>query len=656
MPHDDFVHEVDNIMEEIRHRVLESVMVRRTRNNILHNPNYRADLDRQGISFPEYAPLRTKRYVMEPALADLFDRTMSLLTDTQSELNPTGQGLHYARYRAVEFFKAGVPYKGKQGHHVALLLTGIFRTHMVKRLESSFAAFKKSLHTFLNITEGMIEMFEQDKVLIAPDYNVKHLQVEQEMELDEIIEYIEHKGMDRKDFVYHANDFQPELVSMLRQDARQLRDLCHQWDAIDYDPKLELFINMLEGELFNPRENLEGKLVVFSESVDTVSYLCGQIETRLQRKDVLAVSAKNRDARRQDIVTNFDANYKGTPCNDYNIIITSDVLAEGINLHRSNVIVNYDSPWNASRLMQRGGRVNRIGSRAAKIYNYMFYPSKQGDDQINLYSNALIKLQGFHSALGEDSQIFSHEEIVKEFELFNADVRDENDERDELMREVVELMMSNPTLYDRIKHLPPKSRCCRSVQAASGSKSRTSLVFLSSERRTDYVFVDTNDTPHSLTFLEAVRLLRATPDEVALPIDPLLKLHFAQVSRALALYQQLQTQQESTSSMKLNRGDKVVAGALKFLRIDAMESMSDERGRELCHKLKTLVELGTFNTLPRELSNLAKMQRGASPLSREEVEQAIIDLADTYCPDFDRDGSNRTFSTVPNIIISETFE
>ena len=81
------------------------------------------------------------------------------------------------------------------------------------------------------------------------------------------------------------------------------------------------------------------------------------------------------------------------------------MLAEGINLHRANVIVNYDSPWNATRLMQRIGRVNRIGSTAKAIYNYMFYPSDPGDSIISLKKNSIIKLQSFHSALGEDTKI-----------------------------------------------------------------------------------------------------------------------------------------------------------------------------------------------------------------------------------------------------------
>ena len=76
---------------------------------------------------------------------------------------------------------------------------------------------------------------------------------------------------------------------------------------------------------------------------------------------------------------------------------------------------------------QRIGRVNRIGSVAGIIVNYLFYPSAEGDAQIRLYKNALAKLQGFHSAYGEDSQIYSREEIVGQFELFNTNIGDDVD-------------------------------------------------------------------------------------------------------------------------------------------------------------------------------------------------------------------------------------
>lgn len=655
LPHDVFVKAVDKIMEEVRHRVLEPIMVRRTRNNILNYDPYRIDIEEQGIKFPKFASIRDRQYKMDDYLAHLFGRTMQILTDTPSEDNPKGTGVHYARYRAVEFFRPGVPYKGKQGKHVALLLTGIFRTHMVKRLESSFEAFKKSLHTFLNITTGMIDMFTADKVLIAPEYNVKQLQVEKEMDLDDIIQYIESKGVERKDFVYHSADFQPILLDMLRKDETQLKALCDEWDAVDYDPKLELFVNMLQGELFNPRENKNHKLVIFSESVDTVNCLYRTMTERLGRTDVLRITAKNRDQERKRIAANFDANYSEKQLDEFNIIVTSDVLAEGVNLHRANVIVNYDSPWNASRLMQRNGRVNRIGSTSDLIYNYMFYPSQEGDKQIQLYSNALIKLQGFHSALGEDSQIYSHEEIVKEFELFNKNVHDENDDKLALIHEVSELHKDNPELYERIKNLPPKSRCLRSVSYCENNNDGSTLVFLASKERVDYVLVGSDDAPNRLSFMEAVKKLKAVPDEPGFPISDMEKRHFIQVNRAIELYNHMLQSQDTTVSMRINSHDKVVLGALKFLRTEAAATMSDEHGRGLCRTLQSLVEQGVYNSLPRQLGDLAKQQRSANPFSKEDLEQQIIDLAEIYCPDVEESTNNSGGNSVPDIIISETF-
>jgi superfamily II DNA/RNA helicase len=341
--------------------------------------------------------------------------------------------------------------------------------------------------------------------------------------------------------------------------------------------------------------------------------------------------------------------------NKYNIIVTSDVLAEGVNLHRSNVIVNYDSPWNASRLMQRNGRVNRIGSESDVIYNYMFYPSRQGDKEIQLYSNALIKLQGFHSALGEDSQIYSHEEIVKEFKLFNSDVRDENDAKLALMREVRTLLEENPAWYERIKNLPPKSRCVRSAANSEDNKADTTMVFLASQERMDYVLVDSTGVPRRLTLLEAVRHLKAEPSEPGMPIARVEQQHFQQVGRALELYNQMLLQQDTTTSMRINIRDNKTAGALKFLRTEAIDAMSDEHGKELCQRLKAIVELGEYNSLPRELADLAKLQRSKEPLDKEALEQRIIDLADTYCPDIEEEDASDTNYDTPDIIISETF-
>ena len=157
---------------------------------------------------------------------------------------------------------------------------------------------------------------------------------------------------------------------------RYSKKLYKDWEGItdEDDSKFAKFNELLKHELFKVERNPEQKLVVFSESVDTVKYL----ERRINRKDVLVISADNRSKLFKTIRENFDANYK-TKLNKYNIILTTDVLAEGVNLHRANVIVNYDTPWNSTRLMQRIGRVNRIGSSSKHIYNYVFYPSREGN-------------------------------------------------------------------------------------------------------------------------------------------------------------------------------------------------------------------------------------------------------------------------------------
>lgn len=227
----------------------------------------------------------------------------------------------------------------------------------------------------------MIDMFNNDKVFIAPDLDINNLLAAGWSE-EEIEEKLNAKAQDNpKNAKFTANDFRPEFIEMLRADQKILEQMYIDWSVVTDadDSKFAKFNELLKHELFRVERNPEQKLVVFSESINTVEYLA----KRINRKDVLVISAKNRSNLFKTIRENFDANFKNK-LNDYNIILTTDVLAEGINLHRSNVIVNYDTPWNSTRLMQRIGRVNRIGSVSKHIYNYVFYPSRQGNREINL--------------------------------------------------------------------------------------------------------------------------------------------------------------------------------------------------------------------------------------------------------------------------------
>ncbi len=518
----------------------------------------------------------------------------------------------------------------------------------------------------------MIKMFKEDKVIIAPELNVKKLQADG-MELDAIIELAIGKGFDQNEITFHAADFKPEFLPMLEYDAEVLENLCKRWDKVKSDPKLDLFVSMLEDELFDKSKNLEGKLVVFSESVDTVNYLEKELKERLHRSDILAVCAKNRNRLRETIQANFDAKYKKEWRNDYNIIITSDVLAEGVNLHRANVIVNYDSPWNATRLMQRIGRVNRIGSTADAIYNYMFYPSDPGDAIISLKKNSLIKLQSFHSALGEDTRIYSHEEMVHEFKLFNADVRDETDRSLKLLREVRHLHDTNPTLYRKIKQLPPKSRCARASERlnlnnptqaegavwgnpyptsmrAEGTRPQT-ISYLASPLKKAFYLV--GESIRELSFLEAADIFYAEPDEKAVPFGDSESLHYEQVRTALKQYTLDQQREHQDDKPKIGSKDNDAKKAAAFLR--EVRPMLDDEGRHTVDRLKRLVERGIYNQLADALIRMSKKQK-KEPVPMIKILEQLEELDGRYGQPQTETTTKQVALTTADIILSETFK
>ena len=477
------------LAEKVRERVIKPLTVRRTRTDIELIPRYMKDVK----GFPRVAPPVKKEYEMNEHVADLFEAAMTVLI----------KDLSYARYQAIAFL---LPEKSNGLYDNAELisrsLASIRQNGLVKRLESSFCAFKKSIERFRDANQNMINMFENDRVFIAPDLDINHL-YELGLNDDEIEERLNMKSEDNpKNAVFKAEDFDPRFIELLRIDQALLEGLCNDWATVDVegkdDSKFAKFNDILKHELFKKSHNPGQKLVIFSESVDTVEYL----QRRIDRDDVLVITAANRNKLFRTIQENFDANYKkSSRKDDYNIIITTDVLAEGVNLHRSNIIVNYDTPWNSTKLMQRIGRVNRIGSEGKEIYNYVFYPSREGDKVIKLKQIALSKIQTFHTTFGEDNQIYSQEEIIDRNldKLFNEGIKKEEGEFNEeipFYEELRSLYLNNRREYNRIAKMSLRSRTGRMPRDVEGVQlSDDTLVFLKTNMRKCFFRVNDVDVP-----------------------------------------------------------------------------------------------------------------------------------------------------------------
>ena len=645
---------IDAIFSRIQEDVLRKITVRRTRKNIENDPDYAQDLVRQHVRFPKLSDPKTLKYPLVGELEKLFILTRDLIQDK----------IEYARYRAIEFLKPEYRKKYKQAQHIAETLAGIYRIHMIKRLESSFFALKRSLATFEKITEDMIRMFDEDKVLIIPEIDVKGL-MDKGWELDKIIDFaVEKLGCEKRNVSYPADSFDPKFVDLLKADLQIIRDLRIRWDSVAEDPKLDLFIEQLRGPLFNSLLNKAGKLVVFSESVDTLDYLSEELKKRLGKTDILEISSGNRDSEKKVIRANFDANIPPEEMkDDYNIILTSDVLAEGVNLHRSNVIVNYDSPWNATRLMQRIGRVNRIGSQADEIHSFMFYPSDQGNREIALYQNSVLKLQAFHSTFGEDSKIYSAEEILKDFKLYDADVKDETDEQLKYLRLVRKFFNEHKQDYYRLKALPPKSRVVR-----SGTSDET-IVFISSTFKSA-AFRVKDGRAEEIHQLDAFKLMEAKPDEKSLRFpgnSP--ERHFADVNAALDKFNASVCAIEEDDGFALvttSTKNKHYLLAHKFLNGKALKwSQAGALKPESEHQIGVLAKLirdGVYYHLEDDICKLADEFKGlvynATPKAEDcaRVAGCLDSLYQMYC------ATSRTLPPAGNsdqsvtILAAETFE
>lgn len=641
------IEDFKRLAEKVRDRIIKPLTVRRTRTDIESIARYNKDVN----GFPKVEHPIENQYELNEHLANLFEQAIQILD----------KKLTYARYQAIAYLKPEVA-NGlyDNAELISRSLAGIRKNGLVKRLESSFYAFQVSIENFHQANQNMIDMFDNDKVYIAPDLDI-NLLLESGLSEEEIEEKLNAKASNNpKNAIFHAADFRPEFIDMLHNDQAILEQMLADWKDIsdEDDSKFAKFNELLKHELFRSDRNPEKKLVVFSESVDTVDYL----KRRINRKDVLVISAQNRNKQFKTIRENFDANYK-QKLNEYNIILTTDVLAEGVNLHRSNVIVNYDTPWNSTRLMQRIGRVNRIGSASKHIYNYVFYPSREGNKQINLNQIALSKIQSFHSTFGEDNQIYSQEEIIDRnlSKLFDEGVNEQKKDINKELpfyEELRTLFKTNRQEYNRIAKISLRSRTGRESKTINGvTLSEDTLVFLKTNFRKVFFLVSEN--AQEISVLDALNYFKATKDE-----KPVTRIsnHHKHVEKALTKFRTIQDEEiriQETSQKDLSNLGAQVSTAINLLNNFMNEIGDNDLYIKVAH-LKTLVERGVITYIAKRLQRIQKNLRrsgGKVRMTHDEAFSEIITMAQKYAPYYIAEETMlNQQETDAEIILSESFQ
>jgi superfamily II DNA/RNA helicase/HKD family nuclease len=488
----------------VRNHVLKHVMLRRTRTEI--KDHFGEDILKQGLSFPDMAEPQRIIYQFDGNTEVAFNRTIALLKQ-----------FSYARYMPLVFLKEQLSEFDQQSQrNVGGFMKGI----LVKRLESSFYAFKQSLERFISSYERFIEMYESGTVWISSDVDVFDL-----LDMDDE-DQLMHLMEDDKAQKYPSEAFDSNYEQKLKDDLETLHEIKSIWDKITHDPKLEFFIKELKT---NPTLR-DQKILLFSESKETVDYLQEKLDVVFP-DEVLSYSSqggklcgeRHKSAYLREIIeANYQPNHPN-PRDDVRIVLTTDVLAEGINLHRSNIIVNYDLPWNPTRVLQRVGRVNRVGTTHDKIYVFNIFPTSQSDEHLGLEDNIIGKIQAFHNTLGEDAKYLSDEEAPETHGLFGEQLYNKLNDTDLLEDEddgeVSELQYlkvirtvrdEDESLFSKIKNLPKKARSARENPSKLESNNSQLLTFFRKGRLKKFALADPV-MPKELMFLEAAKLFECKP-------------------------------------------------------------------------------------------------------------------------------------------------
>lgn len=551
--------------ELIRDKLLREVMIRRTRSEI--QEYYSDDLKKQGLTFPKAGSPEKIIYTFDEYTDEAFNETMSVIRDFK-----------YSRYTPLLYLKD----KKKYATMLAAQrnMGGFMKGILIKRLESSFYAFRMSLARFIESYEKFIAMVKTGTVYISKKVDVYDLL--DDGNLEKLMYLIEQNDVMK----FKSTEFEPRFIKELEQDLGQLKYLQTMWGLIKGDPKLEEFRNSLKYNTV-----MKGKkIIVFTESKETAEYLCDNLKD-IYGDRVIYYSGQSSAGLKVQIEDSFNPKNKSKDNDRYDLLITTDVLAEGINLHRANVLVNYDLPWNPTRIMQRVGRINRVGTEFDRIYVFNFFPTAQSHAQIPMEDRILEKLQAFHDTLGEDIKYLSDDEEVSSKKLFadlNKDLDDDGEEstNPELayLATIRQIRDNDPKLFEMIKRLPRKAKAGK----ISETVDTTSTISFIRKGALKTFFISNSLGAHQMTFMEAIPFIKAEPDDDKVTVRSDYYVQFEQ--NDMAFDDMLLEEEEVSTEKPMVAGND--AKVIRLLRaLLSAPTLTDDQ-EDTIRKLITLWENG----------------------------------------------------------------
>lgn len=521
--------EVNDIAKKIR-SIISPLVVRRSRLDLQEIPEYANDLKQQDIQLVLPDDPEELEYDLS-GFKELYLSTLDRISKSEGG-NDAVYRFKAARYSPAlyihEYLKEELAkeLEAKTGVKFNLLIgrqtniSSFMRHLLVARFESSVAAFQASLEYMIRSSEHMLKWIgKRNKIPVfkkgnLPDVDAFYESSEDGMqEIEELFEKYEAKGFFEIDMKYVKDDF----VTDVKADIQLLKNLREQWfgkdNTIKEDPKLDSFIRIIRKQM---KDEPNRKLVVFSEFADTVNYL-GKALVDAGLPVMKYTSADATSANKDCIRANFDAGLKSSlQKNEFHILVATDAISEGYNLHRAGAIFNYDIPYNPTRVIQRIGRINRINKKVFdKLYIYNYFPTDVGEAETRTKEISTLKMAMIHAVMGEDTKALTKEEELQAYfkERYRKEFsRSEEASWDTPYRKLLNSLKGTEA-YDKAMELPHRARTARSVEKSQKG------VLMFGRKGNDFVFKigNTANVPAMISAEEAISLFEAEKDEQ--PVD-----------------------------------------------------------------------------------------------------------------------------------------
>jgi len=496
---------VDYLAKQIRD-VIEPVTIRRNRLDLQKNPFYKEEVkELTKVANPEewFFELTFEQ-------SQFYDKVIECFYSPDE-----GGAFKGAIYKPLEYEEDPKAVENEENNLTFAYqqqknLYDFMRRLLVKRFESSFGAFKKSIENFLQVYRRCLKFIDKTKKFVLDRIIIQKLcELDTEKIEEKLLEYSQamEKGNDRKNKnfeIYGLGNFKyrDKFIEDINSDINLFEGILKELEElklVEKDPKLECLINNVSQWL---EKEPERKVVIFSEYVDTVKYLEEPLVKSFNGR-VLVVAGDLSKNKVKEINENFDASYpEDKQRNDYDILLCTDRISEGFNLNRAGLLINYDIPWNPVRVIQRLGRINRIGKKVFdEVYIANFFPTEKGSELIRSREIASQKMFMIHNVLGEDAKIFDTNEEPSPSELYkriqqNPDELESESFYTKILNDYEEIKEKYPEVIKKIENCPPR------VKTAKQSDKDELFVFVRKDRKFYIQRIDRES--HQLVVLEDI--------------------------------------------------------------------------------------------------------------------------------------------------------